>query len=204
KFSKSETTNWKLLYRAKNPEDKNTKQLQDKLKKFLADRNGSKMYSSFDIYTMDENFVVLHGLQSEENAKNIASILKEFKDYKIQDAPIVISGQNYEIVQMKKNIAEYLANPELVDISVVNQLPFTPPPAEVTPPPAQPKAPVNQAAQPNVQSKNQPPANNQLPGKANNNPANTPNPAFQSQPPRPGQQGNPPNPNMQSIQPPKR
>jgi hypothetical protein len=122
-FSSAETANWKILYKAKNPEDKQTKYLTDKIKKFINDRKIGKLSTSFDIYTEQDNFVVIHGMPSEEYAKGIASVLKELKEYKVPDTPIIISGQNYEIVQMKKNIAEYLANPVLNPKSVTEQLP---------------------------------------------------------------------------------
>ena len=59
---------------------------------------------SNDIYTMDKNFIVIHGMKTEEYANGIASILKEFKEYKIQDKAYVISSDNYKIVQIKKNL----------------------------------------------------------------------------------------------------
>src|SRR5690606_20238054 len=40
-----------------------------------------------------------------------ASILRDHKDYKVQDTPIIISSWNYQIVQMRKNLDEYLAGP---------------------------------------------------------------------------------------------
>ena len=132
-FSSSETSNWKILYRSKSPDDKSTKILQDKIKKFLADRKLDNIKSSYDIYTETDNFVALHGMKSEEYAKGIASILKEFKEYKVTDSPIIISGQNYEIVQMKKNINEYLSNPAMNVLSVTEQIPFTAPAPVQTP-----------------------------------------------------------------------
>ena len=134
-FSSAETANWKILYRSKNPDDKNTKVLQEKIKKFLADRKLGSITTSYDLYTETDNFVVLQGMKSEEYAKGIASILKEFKDYKVADVPIIISGQNYEIVQMKKNIDVYLSNPPLNALSITDQIPFTPPaPSQVQDP----------------------------------------------------------------------
>ena len=50
-------------------------------------------------------------LKTLEYAKGIASILKEFKDYKVPNEAIVISNENYKIVQMKKNLEEYLTTP---------------------------------------------------------------------------------------------
>ena len=103
-----ESTNWKILYKAISLEDKNTKILQDKIKKFIADRSLGKLTTSFDIYTMTDNFVVIHGMNSEDFAKGITEILKDYKDYKIQDVPIIISSDNYLVVQIKKNIEDYL------------------------------------------------------------------------------------------------
>lgn len=100
---------WKILYKAISLEDKNTKNLQEKIKKFIADRSLGKLTTSFDIYTMTDNFVVIHGMNSEDFAKGITSILKDYKDYKIQDTPIIISSENYLVVQIKKNLEDYLA-----------------------------------------------------------------------------------------------
>ena len=103
------STNWKILYKAISLEDKNTKNLQDKIKKFIADRSLGKLTTSFDIYTMTDNFVVIHGINSKDLAEEITSILKDYKDYQIKDTPIIISSENYLVVQIKKNIDDYLA-----------------------------------------------------------------------------------------------
>jgi len=109
KFYAAKPLSWKILYAVSgNPEDKNSKILQDKIKKFLVDRNFAKITMSNDIYTMDKNFIVIHGMKTEEYANGIASILREFKDYKIQDKAYIISSDNYKIVQIKKNFEDYL------------------------------------------------------------------------------------------------
>lgn len=111
KFYEVKPLSWKILFKSDNLEDKNTKALQDKIKKFLADRSLDKLTMSYDIYTIDKNFVVIHGMKTEEYAKGIASILKEFKEYKIPDTAYIISNENYKIVQMRKNLEEYLTTP---------------------------------------------------------------------------------------------
>lgn len=109
KFYQAKPLSWKILYAISgNPEDKNVKNLQDKIKKFFVDRDFAKITMSNDIYTMDKNFIVIHGMKTEEYANGIASILKEFKDYKVQDKAYIISSDNYKIVQIKKNFEEYL------------------------------------------------------------------------------------------------
>src|SRR5690606_24809176 len=104
-------TGWKVLYRAKEPEEKATKALLTKVNKFMSGRSFEKIFTSFDIYTETDNFLVIHGFSSREAAEGIASILRDHKDYKVQDTPIIISSWNYQIVQMRKNLDEYLAGP---------------------------------------------------------------------------------------------
>jgi hypothetical protein len=48
---------------------------------------------------------------TEEFAKGIATILKDYKDYKIPQTSIVISNYNYQVVQINKNIEDYLVAP---------------------------------------------------------------------------------------------
>ncbi|PZQ92408.1 MAG: gliding motility protein, partial [Flavobacterium johnsoniae] len=108
-FDKEIPISWKILYKVgPNPDEKNTKVLQDKIKKFVSERTVDKLSMSFDVYTANESFVTIHGIKTEENAKDIASILKDYKDYKIPDNPIIISNENYKVVQIKKNLADYL------------------------------------------------------------------------------------------------
>lgn len=108
-LSRAPSKNWKILYNTKNFEDAGTKVLREKLKKFIADRSLNKLSVSLDIYTMTDNFVVVHGMNSEDLALSISAVLKDYKDYKVQEKPIVISAENYTIVQIKKNLDEFLA-----------------------------------------------------------------------------------------------
>jgi hypothetical protein len=108
-FNSEFPLSWNILYKADNLQDKNTKALLEKLTKFAKERTIEKLTVSTDIYTIDKNFIVIHGIKVLENAKGIAQVLKEFKDYKITEPAIVISSENYKVVQVKKNIEEYIA-----------------------------------------------------------------------------------------------
>ena len=116
RFYQAKPLGWKILYKAAGLEDKNTIQLQDKIKKFITDRDFAKIKLSFDLYTTDKNFIVIHGMKTEEYANGIASILKEFKEYKVQDKAYIISSDNYKIVQIKKNFEEYLNTDPLAPV----------------------------------------------------------------------------------------
>ena len=122
-FTTTDSKNWKILYKVGKQDDKNTKALEDKIKKFIASENVQKLTNSFDIYIEKENFIVIQGLKTEVYAKNVATILKDDKKYKITEPAIVISNENYKVVQIKKNLAEYLAPPKVMPVPVQPEAP---------------------------------------------------------------------------------
>jgi hypothetical protein len=81
----------------------------DKLQKFAKERTIEKLTISTDVYTKDRNLIVIHGIKTEESAKGIAHVLKDYKDYMIVEPSTVISTDNYKIVQVYKNLEEYIA-----------------------------------------------------------------------------------------------
>jgi len=108
-FNSEFPLSWNILYRADNLENKNTIALLKKLTKFTKERTIETLTISTDIYTLDKNFIVIHGIKELNNAKGIAQVLKEFKYYKIAEPAIVISSENYKVVQIKKNIDDYVS-----------------------------------------------------------------------------------------------
>jgi hypothetical protein len=107
-LSRAPSKNWKILYSTKDFEDVSTKKLRETIYKFIKDRDLKKLSVSLDIYTMTDNFVVIHGVTSQDLADGVASVLKEFKEYKVPQTAIQITAENYTIVQIKKNLEEYL------------------------------------------------------------------------------------------------
>ena len=108
-FVTADSNNWKILYQVGSREDKNTKELEEKIKKFIAAENIQKLSYSFDYYKDKENFITIHGIKSKLYADDIALIMKDNVKYKITNVPIVISSENYKVVQIKKNLESYLA-----------------------------------------------------------------------------------------------
>ena len=111
-FNATDTKNWKIIYKVGKLEDKSTKALEDKIKKFIAIENIEKLSYSYDIYTEKENFLTISGIKSEAYAKDVAMLLKDNKMYKVAEPAVVISNDNYKIVQIKKNLDEYLSPPK--------------------------------------------------------------------------------------------
>jgi hypothetical protein len=48
-------------------------------------------------------------LKSEAYAKDVSGVLRDDKKYKIAHPAIIISTNNYKVVQIKKNLDAYLA-----------------------------------------------------------------------------------------------
>jgi len=108
KFHEGKPLSWKIVYRVLDLKDPKTKVVEDKILKLIKDRNFNKIKFSNDVYTMNENFLVIHGMKTEGFATEIATILKEHKEYKVPNISYIISNEDYKIIQFKKNIEEFL------------------------------------------------------------------------------------------------
>ncbi|WP_297508322.1 tetratricopeptide repeat protein [Flavobacterium sp.] len=108
-FNSEAVTSWKILYPVAFPLTEATSKMVAKLDQYIKERTIEKVTRSSDIYTMDRNFIVIHGIQKVENARAIAQILKEFKDYKIATPYYIISSENYKVVQIMKNFEAYVS-----------------------------------------------------------------------------------------------
>ena len=107
-FEKIGTTDWKIIFPKKFPQDKDVKSLIDKIEKYLKEANAQTLKISNDIYTLTDDFIVIHGFNSKEYATGVLSILKEHKSYKVKDQAYVISTEDYKIVQIKKKMEAWL------------------------------------------------------------------------------------------------
>ena len=107
-FSKDDATEWKIIFPKKFPMDKEVKTLTDKIENYLKDSNTGLLKFSTDIYTMTDNFIVVHGFGSKELANAVLSVLKEHKNYKIKDQAYLVSTEDYKIIQMQKKFGEWL------------------------------------------------------------------------------------------------
>jgi hypothetical protein len=125
KFYAVAPKSWKIIYRIPFNDDKNKKTLSEKIKKFVTDHKLDHLTFSEDIYNSEENFMVIHGIISEEFSKGIIDTLKIKKEYKIQQKPIIISNYNYKVVQINKNIEDYLVAPVVAPNPIV-KTPVTP------------------------------------------------------------------------------
>ena len=108
-ISKESKSSWKIVFPKSYNSTSDIEALEKKLDKFIKDRNDVLVKRSNDLYNDSNNFIVLHGLQSKESAQSVLFLLKDYKDYKINDEAYVISSDNYMVVQIKKNWDNYLS-----------------------------------------------------------------------------------------------
>lgn len=108
-FTTVDNKNWKILYSVPNNDTQTAKKIVEAIRVFLLVENFERLTTSFDKYNKTQSFFVIHGIKSEAYAHDVAGVLKEDKKYKIAHPPIIISSENYKIIQIKKNIDKYLA-----------------------------------------------------------------------------------------------
>jgi tetratricopeptide (TPR) repeat protein len=180
-FNSDVPKSWKIVYRFDDLNSKSNKALQAKIEKFVKERTVDKLYTSIDLYTFTENFLVIHGIRTKEDAIGIAQVLKEFKDYKIVETAYPISTENYTVVQIKKNFDVYVSenwlqkeiNPVDKNIAISKEevnTPKTISPQEMDAAIKKQEA-NNKNKQQNLNNINSP----DLPNKQNSNGNNTPN-----------------------------
>lgn len=100
--------NWKVVFPLKIRDDKKALRLKELLEKSIEDLKYKNVVSK-DIYNLEDQFVVVHGFKSKDFALGYAELIKNNKDYRIDDENFVILSNNYKIIQVHKNIADYKA-----------------------------------------------------------------------------------------------
>ncbi|MXN92606.1 tetratricopeptide repeat protein [Flavobacterium sp. Sd200] len=101
-------TSYKIMFKL-DANDPKIKPLTEKILQFIKDGNNNSITLSNDLYNETENILVIHGLINRLAAVDAVSILKDYKSYKVAETPVIISTEDYKVVQIKKNYVQYLA-----------------------------------------------------------------------------------------------
>ena len=109
KFTTTDNKNWKVVFRIDKNDAKTEAAIESKVILFFANENVEKLKYTCDPYTEKESFISIQGIHSESYAQFVAALFAENEKYKISQPGIVISNENYKIVQIKKNLEEYLS-----------------------------------------------------------------------------------------------
>ena len=101
-------TNLKLLYKLDSKDTLAVSKLRETLENAILELDYAGLSVSVDIYNESFLFVVVHGLENYSKAEGFAELLQINKKYNLQIAPVIVSSENYRVIQLKKNLEAYL------------------------------------------------------------------------------------------------
>ncbi|MGB5189094.1 tetratricopeptide repeat protein [Robiginitalea sp.] len=100
------TSNWKVVFPFSRTKHEKALELKKRLETSISDLNYDYTVSR-DIYDLQTEFVVVHGFPSQSYALGYVELLKNNKKYRIANENFVILSDNYKVVQVHKNLADY-------------------------------------------------------------------------------------------------
>ncbi len=107
-FSDEEAKRWKIVYSFNKKDKIEADTLKVKLDKAIEWYNNDYLLTSIDYYDPDTLLVIIHGLNTRLGGFRFAESLEESKKFKIENTAFEISSSNYSIIQIHKNMDEYL------------------------------------------------------------------------------------------------
>ncbi|MCB0461639.1 MAG: hypothetical protein KDC81_02945 [Flavobacteriaceae bacterium] len=99
--------NFKVIYSFIDASDEEIQEFYDKLNESIEVVRYFDLSASIDKYNANTTFVVVHGLTSLQGAQGFRDILNDYKK-KIDKDHFSISSDNYEVIQIHKNLEAYL------------------------------------------------------------------------------------------------
>lgn len=106
-FGGQAASGWKLIWNPKQIEPAKMEKIIPKLQAFVDSGINKKLKLSFDKYKEDNDLIVIHGIQNQEQLEEYTLILRDYKDYLLEDNYLIISTEDYEVAQIKKNLNKY-------------------------------------------------------------------------------------------------
>ena len=98
---------FKAIYQFTDAQDEEIEEFVNKLNEAITKIDYFELSTSKDMYNENTIFIVVHGLKSIQAANGFGEFLKE-KKQNINREHFGISSQNYQIVQIHKNLESYL------------------------------------------------------------------------------------------------
>lgn len=104
----SVSSRYKVVYQFENTNGDDIRDFNKTLTDIAQTYTYYKLSATTDRYNTAITFVVVHGLKSKEGAIGFAQLLEEDDRYKITKPYFAISSENYQIIQIHKNLDMYL------------------------------------------------------------------------------------------------
>ncbi|WP_397364237.1 hypothetical protein [Olleya sp. R77988] len=104
----TEGTSFKTVYQFKTSQTEAIANFKKTLDDVNQKNNYKTLNTSIDIFNPEITFVVIHGLRSIEGAKGYVDMIRTEDKYKVSKPNFGISTENYSILQIHKNLKQYL------------------------------------------------------------------------------------------------
>ncbi|MBL4662887.1 MAG: hypothetical protein JKY22_04880 [Flavobacteriaceae bacterium] len=104
-----EDDRWKVVHKFDISETEEAEELLTTLNEAIKFYNYTNMSASMDYYNPNTRLVIIHGLNTKLGGSGFAEVLREKKEYKVKHSYFEISSPNYKVVQIHKNLDDYLA-----------------------------------------------------------------------------------------------
>lgn len=104
----STSSNVKLLYSFAIVDKQEAISIKEKIDRAILDVGYSRYSTSIDFYDAETFFLTVHGIENMSRASGFAELLKINTAYNISLEPVIISSENYRVVQLHKNLNSYM------------------------------------------------------------------------------------------------
>ena len=102
----SKATSFKIIYTFEKNETEAMEALEKTIAQAIEDRGYNSLSVSRDVYSRSQLFVVVHGFNTKLAAITVEDMLETGKDYLVEKQNIIMSSENYQTVQIHKNLNE--------------------------------------------------------------------------------------------------
>lgn len=101
--------NWKIIYPFDTNDSISAEALIKKINDGFKILGYTTFNTSYDTYTKDKSFVVIHHISSNKTARGLEQVLRLNSEIRILKESIIMTSENYTIIQLHKNLEAYLA-----------------------------------------------------------------------------------------------
>ena len=109
KANDSISNQYKVVFKFENPKPQQVETFKNTLDKALENIKYHKLTASVDVYSPSTTFVIVHGLKNAQIANTLDQLLTKEDKKKIKEPYFTITSNNYQIIQIHKNLDAYLS-----------------------------------------------------------------------------------------------
>jgi tetratricopeptide (TPR) repeat protein len=107
-FGAKPASGWRLVWDLSKIENSKVVALMPILQTFVDSGINENLKLTVEKYKENNELIVIQGIKSTAQLEEYTTILRDYKDYQIQDIYLIISTEDYEVAQIKKNLSQYI------------------------------------------------------------------------------------------------